>query len=113
MLDKMTEMIMDIQAPLISKPIAKKIAEGLLKNGVIVPPCKVGDTVYFPCLDEDAEGFIDKGMVYAVSKCEDTVWFSVRYLSGLRYDHTANDYGRTVFLSREEAEAALKGADNE
>lgn len=78
-------------------------ADYLLKSGVIVPPVKVGDTVYcFGLIDN-----VDSGTVYAVSE-DDTLWFSVRYKSGLRYDHTASDIGKTVFLTREEAEKALK-----
>lgn len=90
--------------------VREQRAEYLLANGVIVPPCKVGDTVF--CLSYDEYGIapIDKGEVYAVSINEGTNWFSVRYISGLRYDHTWEDFGRTVFLTREEAEKALKGA---
>ena len=87
------------------------IADHLLANGVIVPPCKVGDKVYFVCFDEDCEKFIDKGRAYAISQNENTLWFSVRYLSGLRYDHTSSDFGKTVFLSREDAEKALEEAE--
>ena len=84
-------------------------ADYLLANGVIVLPCKVGDEVYFVRFDEDCEKFIDKGWVYAISQNKNTLWFSVRYLSGLRYDHTSSDFGKTVFLTREETEAKLKG----
>ena len=78
------------------------------KEQIIVPPCKVGDTVYFVELDEDCKYYVDKGRVYAISQNENTLWLSVRYLSGLRYDHTSDDFGKTVFLTREEAESALK-----
>ena len=90
-----------------------KLADHLIENGVIVPPCKVGDEVYFVCVDENCENYIDKGKVYAISQNENTLWFSVRYLSGLRYDHTSSDFGKTVFLTREEAEQKLKGGMQE
>ena len=68
-------------------------------------PCKVGDTVY--CIEFAEEIGIDKGKVYAISYT-DTEWFSVRYESGLRYDHPQKAIGKSVFLTREEAEQALK-----
>lgn len=86
-------------------------ADYLLENGVLVPPCKVGDEVYFVCVDENCEDYIDKGKVYAISQNENTLWFSVRYLSGLRYDHTSSDFGKTLFFTKEEAERALKGGE--
>jgi hypothetical protein len=92
-----------------SKTLNEFIADHLIENGVIVPPCKVGDKLYFVCVDEICEDYIDKGKVYAISQNENTLWFSVRYLSGLRYDHTSSDFGKTVFLTKEEAEQKLKG----
>lgn len=72
--------------------------QGLL----VILPCKVGDTVFSAFEDEN----VFCGKVYAISTCDGTNWFSVRYDSGLRYDHTWDDFGKTVFLTREEA--ALK-----
>lgn len=75
------------------------------EQGLLVRlPCKVGETVFSAFEDED----VFCGKVYAISICDGTNWFSVRYDSGLRYDHTWDDFGKTVFLSREEAEATLK-----
>lgn len=90
---------------------AINVADDLLENGVIAPPCKVGDEVYFARVDENCEDYIDKGKVYAISQNENTLWFSVRYLSGLRYDHPSRDFGKTVFLFKQEAEKALKGGE--
>lgn len=75
------------------------------KSLFIELPCKVGDTVY--CIEFAEEIGIDKGKVYAISYT-DTEWFSVRYESGLRYDHPQKAIGKSVFLTREEAEQALK-----
>lgn len=57
------------------------IADYLLDNGVILPTCKVGGTVY--CIDYN---LVDQ-VVYAVSQNKETLWFSVRYDYGLRDDH--------------------------
>lgn len=85
------------------------IADYLLANGVIVPPCKVGDTVYFPMeTDLECEPYVDVGTVFSIGIDErHTMWISVRYKSGLRYYHTSDDFGKTVFFTREEAKKAL------
>lgn len=87
------------------------IVDSLLANGVIVPPCKVGDTVYFPMeTNGEREPYVDVGTVFAIGIDErHTMWISVRYESGLKYYHTSDDFGKTVFLTREDAENALEG----
>lgn len=70
---------------------AEEMADYLIANGVIVPPCKVGDTVY----QVDAERVypsVVKAVIY------DT--------DGIAFDERA--IGKTVFTSPEEAEQALK-----
>lgn len=86
------------------------IADYLLANGVIVPPCKVGDTVYFPMeSDGECESYVDVGTVFAIGIDEGhTMWISVRYESGLKYYHTSDDFGKTILLTREDAERALR-----
>lgn len=90
---------------------ADVIAEKLVAEGVIVPPCKVGQTVYFPIEThpDECEPFVDVGTVFAIGIDErHTIWISARYESGLKYYHTSDDIGKTVFLTREEAERALE-----
>lgn len=82
---------------------AEVIADKLLANGVIVPPVKVGDTVYeheYSVCDTDVGGFWT----------EEVVPTQVRGIAVLtEYDyHTLDNFGKTVFLTREEAEAALE-----
>ena len=79
-------------------------AEYLLEHGVIVPPCKVGDKVYRPsdCL----------GVVQFV-----IISFNIYESEMLVTDDSENiiylsDIGKTVFLTREEAERALKESEN-
>lgn len=86
------------------------IADHLLANGVVIPPCKVGDTVYSiePCLSkvfvgEVYEIFLSKyGIV-----CRSTRkgYYSLAFHS--------DSVGKTVFFTREEAEKALKERNNE
>lgn len=85
--------------------LAKANAEGRL----VVLPCKVGDTVFSAFENEG----VFCGKVYAISTCDGTNWFSVRYDGGLRYDHTWDEIGKTVFFAREDAEKALGGMKND
>ena len=66
----------------------------LLEHGVIVPPCKVGDTVYSIEMH-----IVDKWVKYKV--CE--IPFSLTL-----WEHGWKD----IFLTREEAERALKEREN-
>ena len=77
-----------------------EIAEHLISNGVIVPPCKVGDRVYRP---SDCLGVV-QFVIISFNIYESEMFFTddsenIIYLS---------DIGKTVFLTREEAEKALK-----
>ena len=90
---------------------AEILADFLLENGVIVPPVKAGDTIYE--IHERRKGgewvkiiserFVHGVEIYAggcmIARCGSTI--SV-FLS---------DIGKTVFLTREEAEKALKESD--
>ena len=94
--------------------IEEYLADHLLANGVIVLPCKVGDTVYF--LERHPERFggtkINTAevvrMKLTVSHKGMCIWFFVTYR-----DINGNDtcgeimYGKTAFLTKEEAEQAL------
>lgn len=95
-------------------------ADYLLANGVIVPPCKVGDTVYFISSRYETIGrrktqvdFVDEGVVDnivvgqkgvpQIDVCnDDNVWM---------FFDADEDFGRVAFLTREEAEQALKGGE--
>ena len=91
---------------------AETIADYLLENGVIVPPVKAGDTIYE--IHERRKGgewvkiiserFVHGVEIYAggcmIARCGSTI--SV-FLS---------DIGKTVFLTREEAEKALKESED-
>lgn len=44
--DRLICLIMGANSPCVSLAEGERIADHLLDNGVIVPPCKVGDTVY-------------------------------------------------------------------
>lgn len=86
------------------------LAEDLLAAGVIVPPCKVGDTVYV--MESEFTGFWECEII---NMFYDGVQWLGR-LSPLRKYHTVGrgywrweecEFGKTIFLTKEEAEHAL------
>ena len=110
------------------KDIDEYVADYLLANGVIVPPCKVNDKVYVI-----SESRIEEATVIDV-----TVSLSIDIMLEITCDYNCEgcpfgywtenyggdwscsgeygtsmvqdkDFGKTVFLTREEAERALKG----
>ena len=112
-LDKYKKVVRELQSRLYEASDGSKQAE---EQGLLVRlPCKPGGTVFFPMeTDGECEPFVDVGMVFAIGIDENhTMWISVRYKSGLKYYHAADDFGKTVFLTRESAEKALEGMKNE
>lgn len=86
-----------------------RYADYLLANGVIVPPCKVGDTAYFvlydgvvdewfiseePIVDVCTKGFYTSGKKDSTENCDLWLWSCV---------------GNDTFFDKEAAEEALKG----
>lgn len=92
-------------------PDVDAIVDRLLAAGVIVPPCKVGDTVYHLTGEEVFDVLncaeIYDGKVFSVSKDEDGLWLYCKYDNGLNYWYAERDIGKLLFLTREEAEKAL------
>lgn len=81
----------------------QKITDYLLKNGVIVPLCKVGDVVYQT----------DGVRIYELE-----IFDVLLYKNKLVYETESIDFDtraidKTVFLTREEAEKALKERETE
>lgn len=92
---------------------AEVIADRLLENGVVVPLCKVGDTVYATGLP-NTRIFpkVVEGFVIGVDQREYglflSVLFDTRKISGT-YDYNTKIWlGKKLFRSREEAEAKLQ-----
>ena len=95
------------------KITVEDLAERLIENGVIVPPCKVGDTVYVIC-----NKMVQETTVFSMKvETEDKNY--VFYIKALAVDgmnKTVHGYatvfkifvfGKTAFLTRDEAEKAL------
>lgn len=87
------------------------LADYLLNNGVIVPPCKVGDKAFHLTGIETRKELdltdIFEGKVCSISKQEEAIWIFCRYNNGLTYWYKESDIGIKLFLAREKAEKAL------
>lgn len=96
---------------------ARELADHLLSNGIIVPPCKVGDTVYlimaaYSTLDkstyfaEPIEGVVDGIWKGIGDKNEIDIRLNSNFFGEIVY-RTFEDYKKSFFLDRKEAVAAL------
>lgn len=105
-----------------SEELDEGLADYLIEEGnVIVPPCKVGDTVYY--ISErytECTAYRERYSEYSCSGCDvycDSI--KERYIVEVEINNIHwifnmwEEFGKTVFLTKEEAEKALKeGADN-
>lgn len=90
------------------------LAAYLIEHGVIVTPCKVGDTVYV--LTSDSITGFEKSRVkrMLLKNLQDGMTIKIIILcvcddwGGAVREFYPEDFGKTVFLTREEAEQALK-----
>jgi hypothetical protein len=76
-----------------------RIADDLLENGVIVLPCKVGQTVYYISF-----GKVYKGKCHAITQHKHGLQIHLYDYDGDNAKYPA----KKVFLTKEEAEQALK-----
>ena len=87
------------------------IADRLIENGAILPPCKVGQTVW-----SIVERFnhVLEGKIYEYTVRSDGmayIRFTLHgYFTGVAMDDAI---GKTVFLTREAAKAALKAREKQ
>lgn len=115
MRDRIVEMLNETFDAQYTKSVlitAEHTADHLIENGVVVPPCKVGDTVYvFKWKRKKTNG--KRG--YWVSVCTTTetlerakkygeVFIDSKKMSKCDYTRI----GKTVFLTKSEAEQKLK-----
>ena len=86
-------------------PTSDYLADYLLENGVIVPPCKVGDKLYI--VAKVSKEIVECTIIGA--------WVSDHSCTVITDCGTIHNesFGKTVFLTIEEAEQALKGGEGE
>ena len=94
-------------------PMYKRLQEleDKIENGTLIElPCKVGDTVYW-CAEFPHSKEIDVcfGKVKQITiNPQGLLWFSISVRVGRRFDTLKEDFGKTIFLTKAEAEAKLK-----
>ena len=98
----------ELDAPIDGRTWREHLADYLLANGVIVPPCKVGDKIYtiYPYGSD-----IFEHTVHAISANANEQATDIRLCA---YDESKDNaryssawIGRNVFLSRKDAEKAI------
>lgn len=98
---------------------AEKLADYLIANGVIVTPCKVGDTVYYFShrpfnLSVKANTIYEAEVVRIVTNSFGTsLIIQIHNEYGCTEVPNISSWGVSVFATREEAEQALKGGEGD
>lgn len=127
MRDRLIELLDNAKFKWDGRRIMEQIADHLLAEGVIVPLCKVGDklyaisdnrikecTCYEFMMNNEFTICVEFNCDYDCKGCPFTAWgqdYSGKYSCQGKYgEHffSLGDFGKTVFLTREEAEKALK-----
>ena len=95
------------------------IVDDLLANGVILPPCKVGDKVYIVSRYYAGDWEIYQCEIESITCYKKNTFIScfandVRF-GKINFGLNNSEIGKTVFLTKEEAEAELKkrGKEND
>jgi hypothetical protein len=83
-----------------------ELVDALIDNGVIVPQVRVGQTVYR--VGDPIKKIYEWDVV-----CIEVYGYETEYVDDSDNRFTADDIGKTVFTTREAAEAALKARENE
>lgn len=89
---------------------AESIADYLFENGVIVPPVTIGQTVY----EIQQDRTLQKWYVYGIIKYDGQEWAAKAKNNKNKWNYIDRTFafrlfGKTVFLTKEAAEKALKG----
>lgn len=92
------------------KQVEETMADYLLANGVIVPPCKTRkiklvDKVYFPLYDDTAPEESEVGTEEVFDVGTNGIYLNCE--SGLAYFYSYDELGKTFFLTKKEAENEL------
>lgn len=123
MRDRLIELIADFTEDLSARDLHKadfdeKFADHLLAEGVIVPPCKVGDTVYKTLITDDTNEPAIWEIIIKYGEIDMRAVSEKSYLIGrIKDTHCGVDisfceFGKNAFLTREEAEKALERSEN-
>lgn len=104
--DRLVELLIEYDTMRMMRHSIEDCADHLLADGVIVPPCKVGDKVYFVF-----EGDVLSDEITLIEVTESAMYLSTcseRYMliDGYLYSEMLDE---KAYFTKEEAEEALKG----
>ena len=109
--ERLVEILKTEIHPRVGADPADVVADFLLDNGVIVPPCNVGDVVFWITTDNK----IRRNKVFSIkAESEDdhyTYFVKCKIFNQVRMFYTFV-IGRDCFITKEEAEKALKEREN-
>lgn len=106
LIELLTDRIPKTDNPLrcVADELVERVADYLLANGVIVPPCKVGDKIYRVVYDWEGCKTVSEWELVKLEAYVEEVGFIDDSDNWIAVD----DIGKTIFLTREEAEQALQ-----
>lgn len=99
-----------------SESFAEIIADHLIANGVIVPPCKVGQEIWLVYSPKHPANPNDKGKWFMTQDGVQRIIYGAKGLSIETWNVgtiPGKEIGKKLFLTREEAEAALQNRRKE
>ena len=96
-------------------PCTDQVADHLIANGVIVPPCKVGEMIYLPWKFDGVKSIAcltvthiifdrEHNFVKTDFHTDDEAYYD-KYKCG---SYEFEDFGKTLFLTKDQAEQKLK-----
>ena len=98
----------------------RREADHLLDNGIIVPPVKVGQTVYRITKLLSGDKFVTEGIIFEVSSTYENGTSKTRFYFWAKGDEQASrhyslwcdltEFEKSIFTSREDALKALEGS---
>lgn len=86
----------------------KELAQAEKDGRLVMLPCKIEDTVYIIRGERIIVATVEAIHQWSSGKWKLSVHTDKRYMQWVGYEIPFDDFGKTVFLTREEAEAVLK-----
>lgn len=115
LIELLTDNLLHADNPLqlANEEIVDRLADHLLQSGIVVLPCNVGDVVF--CVNSTFDEVLEATVIQVEFNyyTEPKTWITIEYIhpytGELEYkSRTDLMFGKTVFLTKEEAEKALE-----